>query len=463
MNRLPFEHLKDSMQFQQLCAELLQAEGCKNVRGLGTGADQGNDFMFDLPVESPLGTELKPYIAQCKWYNFKNSIGEGEVSSAISYIDTHSAAGILILTSSQLSGTAVTKTEAINRSPRNSYQIVYWNGTDLTRRLSKHPKIINKFFYTTEDGEKGSEIFPEYDEEKFLKEFSLYTFEQRYSIDTFPEVASNEIYVSKLKKFAKTYLNTPPKVVLLSGVVGSGKTGYGCSLLNLKVNQGLKVAVLQFNDYQARYFQYHFNESGVFLPFYKFCQDVDVLFFDDFGMFLSDKSEPLVEAAKSCVKLIQERSKKGKLTIVSIADDMKHGKTIANYVEHLKVEGFHVRVGDQSLRLLAFPVVEEDAGISMERENSGYFLGKNWLMEKYELVESHINQAVKALLRPEEQDYALRKRLIDEYGDNESREDEILGELNIAKKRLREYREYISAMNFKAVYIYEDGRIDVVK
>ncbi len=151
MIRLPFENLKDSMRFQQLCAELLQAEGCKNVRGLGTGTDQGNDFMFDLPFESPLGSELKPFIAQCKWYGSKNSVKQNEVSDSASYIDTHNASGMLIITSSQFTGTSITKIEAINRSPSNSYRIAYWNGTDLTKRLRKYPEIINKYFYSTEN------------------------------------------------------------------------------------------------------------------------------------------------------------------------------------------------------------------------------------------------------------------------------------------------------------------------
>ena len=202
MNRLPFENLKDPMQFQQLCAELLQAEGCKNVRGLGRGADQGNDFMFDLPVESPLSSELKPFIAQCKWYGIKNSVNENEVSDSASYIDTHNALGMLIITSSQFTGTSITKIEAINRSPRNSYQIYYWNGTDLTKRLRKYPKIINKFFYLTAD-EKVSEQLPEYDEEKFLSEFGLHPFEQNFTTDTFPEILGNEVFVQNLKEFSQ--------------------------------------------------------------------------------------------------------------------------------------------------------------------------------------------------------------------------------------------------------------------
>ena len=49
-----FQALADSMHFQKLCLELLIAEGCKNVYGLGSGADQGSDIFAEIPFESPL-------------------------------------------------------------------------------------------------------------------------------------------------------------------------------------------------------------------------------------------------------------------------------------------------------------------------------------------------------------------------------------------------------------------------
>ncbi len=281
MKKLPFENLKDSMQFQQLCAELLDAEGCKNIRGMGTGPDQGNDFMFDLPIESPLGSEIKPFIAQCKWYGIRNSVNENEVSDSASYIDTHNASGILILTSSQFTGTAITKIEAINRSPRNSYQIAYWNGIDLTRRLRKYPEIINQFFYPARN-DGINEQLPDYNEAKFLSEFDLYPSEKNLSVENFPKIPGNGKFVKNLKQFAKTYLNNPSTIVLLDGGIGTGKTGYGFDLLNLMNQQGLKTAYVKHNDYKDRYFRYQFNEDDSFLLFTRFCQEVDVLFFDDF-------------------------------------------------------------------------------------------------------------------------------------------------------------------------------------
>ena len=467
MNRLPFENLKDSMQFQQLCAELLQAEGCKNVRGLGRGADQGNDFMFNLPVESPLGSELKPFIAQCKWYGIKNSVNENEVSDSVSYIDTHNAVGMLIITSSQFTGTAITKIEAINRSPRNSYQIVHWNGIDLTKRLRKYPEIINKFFYVTPSEEVGEQL-PEYDEGTFLSLFSLHSFEKNFTADEFPEIPGNEVFVQKMRKFAKEYLTNPPKVVLVSGVIGAGKTGYGFDLLNSKAQQGLKIAYLRHSDYKDRYFQYRFNEDDSFLPFLQFCQEVDVLFLDDFGMSLTDKSGSLIELAESYIKLVQERIGSEKLTLIAIPSDIKYGKTIKNYIEYVKGKFPMIWVGDKSIR----PYLrrenntessQQESIVSTENSNAGYFLGKDWLIEKYNLVEKIIDHAIKTLLRLEEQDYALRERLLEEYGDDESREDEILSELQLAKRRLNEYKNYVSLLNFDALFFHSDGQIETIK
>lgn len=466
MNRLPFENLKDSMRFQQLCAELLQAEGCKNVRGLGTGADQGNDFMFDLPIESPLGSKFMPFIAQCKWYGIKNSVKENEVSDSASYIDTHNVLGILIITSSQYTGTAITKIEAINRSPRNSYQIFYWNGTDLTTRLKKHPEIINKFFYISES-KNFDEQMPEYTEEMFLNEFGLHPNEKDFSPDTFPEIPSNKSFVRELREFSKMYETNPPKVVLISGAIGSGKTGYGFSLLNLKAKQGMRIAYLRFPDYKDRYFQYHLSEDDTFLPFLRFCQETDVLFLDDFGMFMTDNSKSLIEVAQSYISLIEKRNELGKLTLIAIPSEKRYGKTIKNYIEFLRGMFPTICVGDKSIRPYLVQAEEtsndkQESAVSRESKNAGYILGKDWLIEKYSLIEKNIDQAIKALLRPEEQDYALRKQLYEIYGDDETRKDEILGELKLAKNRINEYRNYISLLKFHAFYFQRGGQIEII-
>ncbi len=76
----------------------------------------------------------------------------------------------------------------------------------------------------------------------------MHPFEKNFTADTFPEIPGNEAFVQNLREFAKLYLIDPPKVVLISGVIGAGKTGYGFDLLNLKDQQGLKTAYLRHGD-----------------------------------------------------------------------------------------------------------------------------------------------------------------------------------------------------------------------
>ncbi len=191
------------------------------------------------------------------------------------------------------------------------------------------------------------------------------------------------------------------------------------------------------------------------------------MFFDDFGMFMTDKSKSLIELAESYVNLVEERIRNGKLAIVAIPSDTRYGKTIKNYLEYLKGKFPTIWVGDKSIRPYLGRTKDiksnkQESIINVENSNAGYILGKDWLIEKYNLIEQGIDQAIKALLRPEEQDYALRKRLFEQYGDDESREDEIIDELQLAKRRLNEYRNYISLLNFGALHFGRDGQIEVI-
>ncbi len=147
MNKLNFKELKNYMAFQELCADILIMEGCKNVRGLGKGTDQGADLIFDLPISSALGVSTKTYIAQCKWYDDKNTVGQNEIGDVIGYLDLHNASGLLFITSSSFSGTAKTKMENVDKSSKHPFDVKYWNGFELTKKLVKYPQLISSYWY----------------------------------------------------------------------------------------------------------------------------------------------------------------------------------------------------------------------------------------------------------------------------------------------------------------------------
>ena len=466
MNRLPFEALKDSMTFQRLCADVVLAEGGKNIRGFGTGPDQGNDFMFDLPVSSPLNNELQPYIAQCKWYKAGSNVGKDEIGDIVGYLDTHQADGLLIITSSQFTGTAITKIEAINR--RRDNKVYYWDDIELSKRLRKYPGIINQYWYQNNyETEGGARELPNYDEREWLEKFGLSSYEKAtYHLETFPIISNNSDAVKAMIKYAAEFTEAHPKITIIDGAIGAGKTGYAIALLNQMEEAGYRVASVAHYQFAEFYFEYALSNKSDFLLFLRFCQDVDFLLFDDFGMSLTDKSETLTKAAKALIDIVNDRSKRGKPTVL-ILSRAKTGRTIENYLEFLKGNCPFINVGEEDLRLRGVDTNENLQSSILPDTSSdsvrSVILGKDWLIEKYDLIENEIDWAIKTLLRPEEQDYALREYLQERSGDPLSREEEIRETLFRAKHRISDYRKFVGGFDFRKIIFYEDGKVQVVQ
>lgn len=252
IERLEFERLRDFMEFQKLCLDLLQAEGCKNVIGLGKGPDQGSDITIDVPITSPIGYHLKKFIVQCKWYKPEKSVGENEIGNIVDYLSLHNADGLLMITSSQFTGTALNKYRAVNNSNRYPYEVVLWDCHELTKRLRKFPEIISNYFYSKQppsDNAQHSFRQKRYNEDDFLKRYGSPKVYKDYTINSFPITESNRDYVEELRLFASEFEETPPPITLIDGALGSGKSGYAWSLLNRAAQKGTKVAGIGSLDY----------------------------------------------------------------------------------------------------------------------------------------------------------------------------------------------------------------------
>lgn len=61
LERFEFEELESPDEFARLCSDVLEAEGGENLRGFGKAADQGSDFLVDIPDQSPLGRRTTTY------------------------------------------------------------------------------------------------------------------------------------------------------------------------------------------------------------------------------------------------------------------------------------------------------------------------------------------------------------------------------------------------------------------
>lgn len=449
------------MEFQRLCFDLLQAEGCRNVSGLGKGPDQGVDITIDVPITSPLGDDFKSYIVQCKWYKQERSVGENEIGNIIDYLSMHSADGLLMITSAYFTGTALNKYRALDRTNKHPYEIKLWDGHELTNRLNKHPEIISRYFYKEkpqQEKDKAINKLPEYDEDDFLLDYGVPEIFKNHTIDSFPLMQENKKYIEQLKAFAFEFYKRPPLITMINGAVGSGKTGYAWSLLNKLKNKGKKVAGISSLDFENAYIKYKFDNSNYLIILLKFLYEVDYLLIDDFGIFLPEKTRTQKEVAEYLVNIVKERKKRGKATIITMTPNDEHGSVISSFVEYLKRHHRIIFTGDVNIR------TKDKGDDNTESIISGFqALGKSWLEEKFRNIENGINKALEIAVIPEDEYNTSFKKFREQYGLTTTKNEELIETLKDTKEMFKKYTGFIMSCDFETILFYEDGEINVIK
>ena len=479
MDRLPFEKLRDSMQFQKLCIDILEAEGCNNARGLGTGSDQGSDIMIEIPVNSPLGTDFQSFIVQCKWYTPNNNVGQDEVLVDFEYLDLHNAIGLLFITSSHFSGTAVTKMNSLDRSSRNPYQVKFWDGHELTKRLRKYPELIARYWHSKEEKQKSFDEPPTLHEiQQFLSEYRFIDPGKfaNFTMESFPKIPGNEQYVDDLRRYFEEFTSHSPVLTILEGAIGAGKTGFAWVLMNQKRVEGYEVAEIRPQTFQSIFFEYKLLGDNRFPAVFSFFKDVDILLLDnlDRDRLLLDKSDTQQQFANVLVDLVKYRIEVGKLSIISVVTaEETTSKPLQNYLHYLKKHYPVVYVGNESMRpyLTWDGVSEKSEGLdktvsekeSEPRKPMSKYLGKSWLIEKYEDIEKSLERGIDILVTPEDIDEANRQRWREVSGEYQTREESILDELRYAKRNLIKYRDFVSGCQFRAIRFGSDGEIELIE
>ena len=454
MSKLNFKELKDSMTFQELCADILKLEGCRNVRGLGKGPDQGVDLIFELSISSALGESTKKYIAQCKWNDLNNSVGENEIGDVIGYLDMHNANGLLFITSSSFSGTAINKMENIDKSKTHPYEVKYWNGFELTKRLIKYPNLISTYWYFTNDNKNNikKDFIPKFNKSELLKKYKAPPLFQNISIDTFPEADYNTNFVKHMKDFANRFVNKPPLVTLIDGAIGAGKTGYGWSLVSELKNKGISAigfnCAIEFND---KFIDYKLYNNNNYLILYKIMEDIDCLFLDEFGLFLDEKSETRKDAINTLIQIVNNRIKNQKVTIITrcLSDEMP--VSLKNYFEFIRSNFEYICVGDQSIRVPAGTITENEYQNNKSKQNDSIqqaFLGKSWLLEKYDVILNNIKCCIDILQTPDEIYKERQKRFKEHFGIDSNKDNDVIETLKRSEHSVYKYRNAINILKF---------------
>lgn len=141
----PFDQLGDSDAFEQLCFDILQAEGFSDISWRGPGADGGRDIEAQWTTADPAGGLLcTRWYVECKWYtdSVPFAVIEPKLLAA-------SAAGVdylLIMTSSRVRNTAMDDVATWLQGRGHPFRVRYWTGRDLLRFVVKHGEVFRRHF-----------------------------------------------------------------------------------------------------------------------------------------------------------------------------------------------------------------------------------------------------------------------------------------------------------------------------
>lgn len=445
--RFEFEELESPDEFVRLCADLLAAEGGENLRGFGKAADQGADFIVDIPDQSPLGRRTTTYMVQCKWWGESRSVGQAALSEALTALDVHGASGLLFLTSGRFSGTAVTKANAFNRRRRDARSAVLWDGHELSRRLWRNPSVVDRYFGSRIEDRRSLSLTRRISSAVPVRyaAFDLQGFPERgrsRSIDADIDSAITELRARKTS------------TVIIEGGVGAGKTGLAASLARELgfTNEAVRFAA-SYEYLRILFAQYHTRDRE-FLESLKNLISAPCLIIDDFGEKLGTTSESKQFAMDALMRVVNARQAEGRPTLITIYSGRGLDRNAAELIARMKAVGASIRLGHESLRDGASSDVDQCFSSGIE------ILSRGWLLEKLEKTERSIQNALDICSTPDDVYTGHQKRLAAVYATEPLRkEEELRFVLDNARRSLRDWSEFVASFPFDAIEAQEDGKV----
>jgi hypothetical protein len=135
-------------QFEDLCAELLKAEGFINVKKLGPGATGGDLVADELHPPPPSGQQtIVRWLVQCKHYaRSGKSVPLKELGVMTSVLKRHRVQGLLLITSTEPSRETSQALEDFDQDESHQYRATWWDRLELCVRLVRHPKLAGRYF-----------------------------------------------------------------------------------------------------------------------------------------------------------------------------------------------------------------------------------------------------------------------------------------------------------------------------
>jgi hypothetical protein len=472
MARLPFEQLSDSNAFVSLCSDLLEAEGFRNVRGRGRGPDQGVDLLAEVPVVCPVEDRWAPILIQCKHYAVGTSVGDKDMSSLLTAIPQQKTEWLHIITSGYLSGTAVSKANAHNGQPTSS-RVTWWDGEELSKRLRRYPWLIERHFVSAtsrrpEQSEGDSLASPtEYDLDELLQEYAVAPRYAELEVDSFPVTDDNQTNAEAIREYVERFRSEPPRVTVLKGGVGAGKSGLSGALAGELEAQGADVAYVSEPEFLEQFVRHYLQEDPQFLAVYAFWSQVDVLILDDVGLDIRDRSDAQAAAAQAMIKLIKTRVAADRTTFITAYPQNVPVTTLEKYVAHVAAKFEGLDLGTESLRQLCdpwwgeVPPVPAVANAGPDSPAVMCYLGKGWLLEKLRHLRRLLDVMRKELLVPEDEYEGQMAEAEALSGESLSREESLMRRIAQGHARIHTWEEFIEGLPFRHIAFMSDGSAEL--
>jgi hypothetical protein len=205
----------DWKSFQDLCLDILKAEGFNILRASGIGPDRGMDILANKTIEyAPGCLDAFIWLVQCKHKSDAKSLSPAEVGDFVSDISRHNANGYWLMTNCYLSTSLEDKITSVDQNSQLPFKATYSNGKTIKDFVYKHRSLLKRYSIKEERSQSNdgnlSKINP-------FKELQSYNESDRDFF--FGRDKEIDEVLSRIYKY---------KIVGLFGESGTGKT----SLIN---------------------------------------------------------------------------------------------------------------------------------------------------------------------------------------------------------------------------------------
>ena len=361
----------------------------------------------------------------------------------------HRASGLLLITSTVFSGTAVTKGNAIDSDPTTPYRVRLWDGPEVLRRVRKFPHLVAKFWYregTLYAGRVNVDAFPSYVDQELQRNHGVPNLFSDAAVSTYPKTHYNEGIHGELMALAARFRTSAPIITIFGGATGSGKTLFAVALLHdFPSSRKLYLSTISL---RSLYESYAYAGDDRVHRLLASVLDADFLVLDDLGYWAPFDRALHRGYWDFLRRLVEARIAEQRPTVLIETCERHQIDELREYLLALREEYPFYHLGHTTLDGQVFAQRSDQPSPAVEE------IGMAWLSSKLERIEKDLKRG-HWLLAMSNEDYRL-KTAPDPYRTLlEQRWTEAADLMTHCQNELRKYRQYCEA--FRDARLRFDG------